>query len=341
MLWLYGAAKRVKDSDHLKHASCARTESFSATWTPRRLKLAVLLVLVVSLGTLLWTVRPRKEPIYQGRTVQEWLADLEQHNSKAERATIAIKALGTNSIPILMKDLTARDSRLKIFTRKLIQTWFSPKASFVSADRLNQRALNGFLILGEQAAPATPVLIERLRDEKTDDSEMVTWALASIGETAAKPLLDAVKSENPTSRKRAMRCLGAFASWDKLGPLTSVSFQTVVSGLDDANPEVRLAALDSAREFTNEVRVLVPKLMLLMESKNLDIQRAATHALIKAGPPQEAIPLFTRVLNHPDVVVRYAATGALERLGSQAKQPLPAPSNATNELIIPRLLEQK
>src|SRR5580765_8380485 len=125
----------------MKHTGCAGTKSFSATWTPPRLKLAFLLLLAVSLGTLFWTVRPRKQPIYQGRTVQEWLADLDQHNSKAERATIAIKALGTNSLPILMKELTARDSRLKIFTRKLIQTWFSPKASFVSADRLRERAL--------------------------------------------------------------------------------------------------------------------------------------------------------------------------------------------------------
>jgi hypothetical protein len=82
----------------------------------RHILLAALLVAV--LGGLAWLVlRPGEgELVYQGKPLSFWIERYASDRSKVERqeAEIAVRHIGTNAIPTLLRMLQARDSALKL-----------------------------------------------------------------------------------------------------------------------------------------------------------------------------------------------------------------------------------
>jgi len=166
----------------------------------RKIRVAIVTSLVVALlGVLLWTVSNtgEREPVYQGKTLTCWLSDFwpgrKATREKLEQNRFAVRQIGTNAIPILLRWISAEDGPFK----QKIVTWISDHPRFPfrlesSVDK-NMLALSGFSILGKsQASAAIPALVEIVKTgggERSGPND-VTFAMMALAdvdrETAVK-----------------------------------------------------------------------------------------------------------------------------------------------------------
>ena len=122
-----------------------------------------------------------REPSYQGRTLAQWLEDYNRawssgSDSKAQvlkvGSTNAIRHMGTNAIPFLLKKLSAKQNVFEERLKPVLE-----KIHFRDHDQERYLGLGGFMILGKDATSAVPALINLTSDPR---SEVRYCALRSI-----------------------------------------------------------------------------------------------------------------------------------------------------------------
>lgn len=130
-----------------------------------------------------------KEPSYEGKTLIKWLYQYISVPHIAGNTAIsplkadaehAIKTIGTNGIPTLLKLVCARDvpgaKSLESFVQKL--SW---KTFYLTHARIDHmRAREGFTILGRDAQSAAPELLQLLRTCSSDSVLDVPFCLICI-----------------------------------------------------------------------------------------------------------------------------------------------------------------
>ena len=126
-----------------------------------RVKRSIMLAAFLILGALglAWLLLQPGEPVYEGRPLGYWL---EAYNYVVvdrpgrEQADEAVRHVGTNAIPTLLRLLRANDSDLKY----KINEWASKqrviKVKRIYARDENSEAFIGFRILGPEAKVAVP-----------------------------------------------------------------------------------------------------------------------------------------------------------------------------------------
>ncbi|MDB6110700.1 MAG: domain containing protein [Pedosphaera sp.] len=147
--------------------------------------LAVAALLVVG-GLALHPARNR-EPRYQGRTLTEWLEAYHQSWSwqaatnappKLEASTYAVRQIGTDAIPFLLRKLTSKESSME----KHLKPWAKMQSliqfRFTDHDHERWLGVNGFEILLVDARSAVPALVKLT---KHPDGEVRTAALDCLG----------------------------------------------------------------------------------------------------------------------------------------------------------------
>jgi hypothetical protein len=140
-----------------------------------------ILVLLVgcTVGLAFYFSRP-KEPSYQGRTLSQWLKKYDFNSriregilteSKMREPEQAVRAIGTNGIPTLLRMLTAKDPpgmwELETF---LIKIGFGARLCH-AAEKVPD-ACNGFIILGREAQPAVPALVHIVATQPRDGTDL-------------------------------------------------------------------------------------------------------------------------------------------------------------------------
>ncbi len=206
-----------------------------------RLLAAFVLAGLFGAAAVLYLSQPR-EPVYNGQPVSHWIRGLgSNHVTRNEASNKAFHQIGTNALPVLIKMLRAKDSKVKLWVRRL-----SGKPAFVrhhftlaEADRIS--AVLGFSELGPLAKPAVPALIALLPDDEI--SEDAARALASIGSEAVKPLIAALKNPNPKTRLGAITALGG------IGSGASQALPALSRCLRDEDVTVRVAAAEAIKKI--------------------------------------------------------------------------------------------
>ena len=144
-------------------------------------------LILVGVVVLLWIVTPsrEKEPVYQGKKLSEWLADFGPNRypppAKTQEDTAAIRAIGTNALPLLLKWIDADDGSVKGAICAWIDkhSWFPVRP--LSAQSKAIMANAGFHILGRnQAAGAVPALSQIVRNQHGSASIYAVLALAAL-----------------------------------------------------------------------------------------------------------------------------------------------------------------
>ncbi len=153
---------------------------------------AIAALVLATLGVLLWILLSpgEREPVYQGKTLTYWLSDFWPGRNptpeKLEQDKLAVRQIGTNAIPILLKWISAKDDPVK---QKMV-TWISrhPWVPFhleSSVDK-NMLAVSGFGILGKsQTGVAVPALVEIVRTaggSKTSGYDNITFAIMVLAD---------------------------------------------------------------------------------------------------------------------------------------------------------------
>lgn len=274
---------------------------------PGRRPRLVIAAVIIALAVLIWSLASQtaRQPVYRGKPLALWLqtyapSSPSVRNSPEWKETDdAVRELGTNCIPILLRMICAKDSALKLRLVALAQKQHFVKIRFVPAAEKNVEASRAFIVLGDAAKGAVPLLIKAYDEDISFRSRgAIADALAWIG-PSAKPaiplLLRAATNSDPQLRANALWALG------EIHAEASVCVPRLIDALSDSNGWVQLCAAHALGKFGAEARAAVPSLSRLAEAdfKNsrlianqMQVTLEARNALRKIEPAAETPPGF-------------------------------------------------
>ncbi len=202
-----------------------------------------LVIVAVLVGAALTTalVRRDREPSYNGHSLSEWLhaARPGYINPPAPpaEATAAVRRIGTNALPTLLKWASYDPTRLQSKLRPIVSGSDHP------AD-----AEDGFRILGPVARPAIPGLT-RLAIKSSSDERVMRCArcLASIGPDAVPALAEVISNYHGKERYYPIAVLAKF------GTNVQPAVPVLVRCLSDSDVRVRRAATNALSKLPPEI----------------------------------------------------------------------------------------
>lgn len=177
-----------------------------------RLKIALSILGVVALGVIFWELLTAAEPRYQGRPLHLWLADFDLSPTRQpERAAEAVRASGTNALPLLTQMICTKDPRWKIVLMALNDRQSYFQVPLTEARVVRFRAVEAYRILGALGKGSVPTLIRIMTAEPRPEVRAdVATALGWIGpaaEEAIPALLQASENPDPQLRQCALIAL--------------------------------------------------------------------------------------------------------------------------------------
>lgn len=136
--------------------------------------IALTFVAILGMGVIIYLCLP-KEPHYQGRTLSQWLyqapASFKDSGGRGvydpqwQSASNAVQKIGTNALPLLLKWVSAKDSKQRAAIISWINSHRFLHCHFHTATERQEAACYGFLLLKDKARPACPFLVQFTRDE--------------------------------------------------------------------------------------------------------------------------------------------------------------------------------
>jgi hypothetical protein len=266
------------------NSRCALFEIVRATLG---IAVAVFIAIVfIFLGNIYRKPAPL-EPAFQNKMLSEWVSLYSQSHSDRAWASSAVRAIGTNALPFLLSELKQTETPALGRAKRKVQERVTILLT-TGADRA-RLALAGFEILGTNAIPVIPDLIELFRDTDPylggqDPAYQAARALKLIGPTAAIPaLISATTNANEMIRVHACFALGEL-------------------GDSNAVPALTLSLTDRSRMVRIRSAIALGKLRAAHET---------------------AVPALAKALTDPDSAVRFSAADALRLYGSTASSALP------------------
>jgi HEAT repeat protein len=292
-----------------------------------------LLVCLAALATLFALLAHNPEPRYQGRTLSEWHAlwtKSVEHNdpqsqAQTAQAAHAIRAIGTNALPTLLRLLNQQRSpirdKLEDFVDKLPDS--VSENTFVQhllEEKQGLEPTSTFFILGPLASPAVPQLAALLRATNTDADvcRAAAYCLAAIGEDGLPPLLDALKHPDLPACYYVAELLNTrplHADNFNLGTNVDQAVPLLANTAMSINPELARASIQALGAFRSQPQIAIPVLTLSLESTNHPCRMSAVVALALFGP--EGVGPLVGALSHKDPNVRAAATNCLQILAAR------------------------
>jgi hypothetical protein len=267
-----------------------------------RVKLSILGVLIILLALLLMS--SHEGPSYQGVSLHRWLERAATGDSDAK---LAIRQIGTNSLPFLVYMLSSRNSRLaNAFQDVMVKSRISTsRVNHAFSDQL--LAYQGFQALGSIATTAIPDMIPLLSD--TNTSFVAAAAIAAVGSDGTRALAASMTNQNPRIRCDIVMALGTTR---ERSPLVQT---TLVNATTDSHYLVRWAAAGALGRIEADPRVTLPALTNAAHDTNRIVRKSALDALGglgKAASP--AIETIRQATNDTDPMIRAAALSSLSKI---------------------------
>jgi HEAT repeat protein len=286
----------------------------------RRRVIIILAVCVLAVICFVAFWPGEREPTYNGKKLSEWLA---LQNDHPEEVEVAVRAIGTNALPVLTEcvefQLPAWRLRLLKLYPKLPSPLFrSSIASIIAGDKQQVRAFNsvfGFRLLGTNASSAAPELIRFLTDKRNQGRETVSLALAYVGgPDSLPPLLAAVQDKTTPDIQRAL-VARAISHLNYRGPDLSNAVPVMITCLQESNRFVPSLAATALGTFLLQPDQSVPALTRALESSDYRVRRNAIRSLGKFGlQATNALNAISNSLNDSRQDVRTQATNALRQI---------------------------
>lgn len=255
------------------------------------LRIFIAALSIVILGSTAWVALRPSEPVYQGKRLSYWLKGYHFNDKRPEhqKADEAVRQIGTNAFPTLLRMLSEKDSDLTIKLRKLARKQHIIEIEYPMAEISHNHASDGFKALGAKAKDAVPVLIEIYNQNISEDSQFTTAeVLGFIGPAASSAvpsLLRGATNANDRVRWRTIWTLGAIHS----NPESVVPVLT--KALNDSYLDVRWRAANALGEFGTTASPAVPALTKLLKDNEERVRDAAQEALDRISPQTPVIPL--------------------------------------------------
>jgi hypothetical protein len=237
----------------------------------------------------------------------------------------AIRAMGTNALPVLVWMMKAQDSPLKLKLRALLQRQSLIRVPYTEAGDLHVQAAFGLCALGTNANPAVPALMDLfLEGGRRGGDTLTACALVNISPESLQACGLALTNHGVIRTNTLSRII-------LLSELLSHAARA------KSSPE-RVIRIKPDGE------TLLPVLLVCLNDSDLQIRRMAARALILLGMGEErvvpflaenpddmfwfahkidpaatsAVPILVRALQDENGRVRASATNALKHLDLEA-----------------------
>jgi hypothetical protein len=263
--------------------------------------LAVAFLTIIFGGFIYWALSWH-ELEYRGKTLRFWANQYGTNHWSGrnqeldKQAETAVRSIGTNAIPILLKMMATTESPIRIkLTKPVPKKWLGflhidgPAEYRHKIYELQSLGGYGLIALGGDARAAVPTLVGLL------------------------------KNKDPNVRYHAvftLRCLG---------PVASNALPQLIKCLDDSEFTVRDDAVIGLGTMATEQGTVVPILIeLLQENRTNQIHGAiicndAMHALWGFGAQSKpAVPIILDFLNDERSEIRRGATNTLLQIDPEA-----------------------
>ncbi len=244
--------------------------------------------------------RADEDPSYKGRTLKEWIKDLQ--GSDKDNAVAAAKAIGNiglkakAALPALIEALRYED--------------YSVRAAVEEA-------------FGQIGEPAVPALIEELKGKNKTARAAAASALGHIGSDAAAAipvLAKAVEDEDYAVSHNAAEALG------KIG---EAGIPALLRGLNHDELEVQKHCARGLELMGRNGRKAIPSVQRLLKDKDSTRRKLAAEILgqiakgARADLMAEVVPALTECLKDPVQDVRFAAAVSTIKVKGDLKSALP------------------
>jgi len=288
-----------------------------------------------------------REPRYQGRTLSQWhtlldslsarsLAGEHVSPAQAEEAAQAIRRIGTNALPLLLKQLQRETSPLrntlynlvwKLLPASISESW-AVRSLFTGGHDFD--AASTFRILGSTAAPAVPELTSLMYS--TNNVQLVygaTFCLAQIGKEGLPSLIAALDQPQLPCCREAAHLLGVAPPHPfPFGTDVAATIPPLSKLAANKDPELAAAAIKALGHLRMEPLVAVPALTNSLRATDPRVRQAAVRALCRFGE----MPSLVTALSDADESVRRTATNCMALLASEAlTNALPSSTNSSKQ----------
>ncbi len=270
---------------------------------------------------LVWHFMPpwRKEPVFKGKTLSQWLKQLDDGQAvgisssslpaptpEQIAAAEAIHAMGVEALPLLMEDIHLRPRRdafrfrmqdhINAFLRRTSGThiFFD---DVTEADRVRWRAAQGLAALGPLAKPAVPELTRLLYTNFWHSSiKEAAYAMATIDPEGTGVLTNAVQPATEWSGMCAIWALGQH-------PATGTNFiPFLISATSSPSEGTACGAIQVLGLFHADAGEVIPALRQALSSTNSSVAGDAARALGQFGTQAaSAAPLLQSLTNNPRI----------------------------------------
>ena len=232
----------------------------------RRALILVSTSVVAVLALLVWRSLSRSapEPRYQERPLSDWLVQLTDSDSQAERdrAAVAVRAIGTNAIPTLLQMLNSQEPPLWTKFLAWRRGGYHPFGfHFWQPPNNLSRAQAGFDQLGPLAAPAVPDLIKILDDNRSREcSERTATIFGNIGPEAKAAVPSLLR--RAVSKNRSEHYFD-FAALGKIHAEPALTVPVLIEVISNS-PGDRYYAVSAVGQFGSNAKAAVPILVALI-----------------------------------------------------------------------------
>lgn len=272
----------------------------------------------IVIGGLIFCFAGPKEPSYNGRSLSFWLEEWgKSYNNRTNPATIAIRAIGSNGVPILLARLSEDESPGKLgfwqFVGKVVPEELNPINQDITRAVTAAEAIN---LLGVEAKSAFPTLTNLF----TIRSHRLTAAigLAGMGHEGIAVLLEALTNQDWAIRHNAAHALGeAGSDYDKVVP--ALIKMVKIEGNTQIDSLLRGAAGSSLVQLHKEPELVVPVFSEFLASPDANMRCFGASLLGGLGPDAKAaVPLLLKAHSDEDASVREMAEIAFKDIDPQA-----------------------
>jgi HEAT repeat protein len=274
----------------------------------------------------LWASR-EKEPRYKGKSLSQWAEiylKTEKPGVDHPEAAAALRAIGTNGVPTVLRWLSVKSSavirrqNLEIAIKKWPKPFKRISAAFmVSSDTLlDQRQRAGLVLRGlgpEAEQLAIPVLTRVLQEWKEGEAISALDALAQL-EDSGFPVILATFSD-PLFATNLCNFPLTVKGMPSLGTNGPRAVPLLIECLTNEEYIIRATAAECLGRVGAEPGIAVPALVRCLGDPDGMVCSYARDSLKGFG--RAAVPALLGVLNDPDEETRRAAAGALGEIAPE------------------------
>lgn len=247
----------------------------------KRHRVGLFLLAAAALAVFgLWP-RPPKEPSYQGRSLHEWLRDMNGRISD-DPATNAVYQIGTNALPTLVDALTYKESfatPILLWVQKFMPVDMNIRTEWEE----HQLAVHGIWVLGPQAECTVGILTNLLHDpDRQTDAELCLGRIGPKADPAVPTLLTLLSNTNSLNRGYAAACLGRIGSRPMLIVPALLAYLT--KSIQQKDSSGTTCALKGLGELKSKALVAEKPIENLKTNSDSSVRYFAFEALKKINP---------------------------------------------------------